>query len=83
MDERKGKPRGRGECLELTLYLRAGKRTDLAVAGKLSVAWGRPFLVAILKRALPMRWQFSVDWGVVEGRRAKRWQRASVGGGRL
>ena len=50
------------------------EREQIVVAAKLSVAAG-------LKRALPMRWES--DWVVVEGRREKRLQRASIGGGRF
>ena len=35
------------------------EREEIVVAAKLSVAGGRPFLVAGLKRALPMRWKFT------------------------
>ena len=64
VDERRGKTRGREKWLELTLYLRAGKRPDCS-CGQACVAWGRSFLVATLKRALLMRWEFT--WVRQEG----------------
>ena len=64
VDERKGKTRVCKKWLELTLYLRAG-REQMAAAGKLSDACGRHFLVAILERAPPMRWEFT--WMRQEG----------------
>ena len=62
VDERKGKIRGREKSVELTLYLRAGKRTDCCLRWELT--WMRQEGFELL--------------GVVEGRRENRLQRASA-----
>ena len=60
---RKGKTRGGEKWLELTLHLRAGKRRDCSCGQAISV-------VAILKRALPMRG--GVTWMRQEGSEGAR-----------
>ena len=84
VDERKGKTKGREQLLEVTVYLRAGKRTDCScgqaleaegfelLRGALFYPWQGP--VVGFKRAPHMGCTMSS----VEGMRENRLQRVSV-----